>query len=187
MKKNITKKNTGFTLVETLVSIAIFSISILGILSVLASGVTNTTYAKDKMIAGYLAQEGIEYLRNLRDNDALFPTTGNTWSTFVTTMTPCTSGNVCGFNSATIPISVFSCGSDPSGIGCNLYYSSSTGTYNDATGSGAVSSGFTRKVWMTQPAGVNGSNEETIHSEVDWLQGSSPNKIILSENLFNWE
>jgi len=104
------EKNNGFTLVETLVSIAIFSISILGILSVLASGVTNTTYAKNKMIAGYLAQEGIEYVRNLRDNDALFTaTTTFNWGTFTTAMNACSFGNPCGFNSASIPISIFNC------------------------------------------------------------------------------
>ena len=65
MRKLLKQKNTGFTLVETLVAISIFTISILGMLSVLASSIANTTYAKQKMVATYLAQEGIEYIRNI--------------------------------------------------------------------------------------------------------------------------
>jgi prepilin-type N-terminal cleavage/methylation domain-containing protein len=182
MKKNFSQKNSGFTLVETLVAIAIFSISILGILSVLASGITNTTYAKDKMIGGYLAQEGIEYMRNLRDNEALFPANGG-WSAFISTMTTsptiCTSAaSPCGFNSTSMPISFFTCANDS--LGCKLYLNN--GVYNDTAG--GTYSGFTRKVWVNI---INSNNEAIIYSEVDWKQGVTNTSVILSENLFNWE
>lgn len=72
----------GFTLVETLVAISIFTVSLIGIMSVLASGISDTNYAKQKMIAGYLAQEGIECIRNTRDNYILYP--GHTWNEFKT-------------------------------------------------------------------------------------------------------
>ena len=66
------KQNTGFTLVETLVAISIFSVSIVGLMSVLGSGISNTNYAKQKITAYYLAQEGIEYVRNMRDTEVLY-------------------------------------------------------------------------------------------------------------------
>ena len=68
MKIHSQQKNKAFTLIETLVAISIFTMSILGLLSVLASGISNTNYAKQKVAATYLAQEGIEYVRNLRDS-----------------------------------------------------------------------------------------------------------------------
>lgn len=74
------KLNKAFTLVETLVAIAIFSVSILGLMSVLASSISSTNYAKQKAIATYLAQEGIECVRNMRDNYIL----NNNWTGFVT-------------------------------------------------------------------------------------------------------
>ena len=81
--KQKNKLSNGFTLVETLVAISIFTMSILGLMSVLASGISNINYATNKMAASYLAQEGIEYVRNIRDTDSLYTSiTGKTWDTF---------------------------------------------------------------------------------------------------------
>lgn len=81
MKIHSQQKNTGFTLVETLVAISIFTMSILALFSVLAQGISNTGYAKKKMVASYLAQEGVEYVRNMRDNAVLY-TGGGNWASF---------------------------------------------------------------------------------------------------------
>ena len=86
-KLGVTPKGGGFTLVETLVAISIFSVSILGIMSVLASGISHANYAKQKMIALYLAQEGIEYARNIRDTKVLF-SVNNGWGEFRDTPIP---------------------------------------------------------------------------------------------------
>ncbi len=83
MKKFFKQNNKAFTLVETLVAISIFTMSILGLISILASGISNTGYAKNKMTASYLAQEGIEYVRNIRDTDVISAVDGQTgWSKF---------------------------------------------------------------------------------------------------------
>lgn len=82
-KFGVTPKGGGFTLIETLVAISIFSISILAMMAVLADGISDTNYAKTKITASYLAQEGIEYIRNMRDNYVLYTdTTGLTWDDF---------------------------------------------------------------------------------------------------------
>ena len=78
------KNNKGFSLVEVLIAISIFTMTIVTMMSVLSSGITDTTYAKQKIIASYLAQEGIEYVRNIRDNDVLYTgATGKNWNTFI--------------------------------------------------------------------------------------------------------
>jgi Tfp pilus assembly protein PilV len=78
------QKNNGFTLVETLVAVSIFTMSILGLLIVLSGGISDTSYAKKKIIASYLAQEGIEYARNMRDTAVLYNATSpqGGWNNF---------------------------------------------------------------------------------------------------------
>jgi len=71
----------GFTLVETLIAISIFSVSIVSMMSVLGGGVSDINYAKSKMTAIYIAQEGIEYVRNQRDNYVLYNENG--WEKFI--------------------------------------------------------------------------------------------------------
>jgi prepilin-type N-terminal cleavage/methylation domain-containing protein len=82
--KKVHKSNSGFTLVETLIAISIFSVSIIAFMSILGGGISDTSYVKTKIIASYLAQEGIEYVRNMRDNYVLYTNdTGHTWNDFI--------------------------------------------------------------------------------------------------------
>jgi len=168
------QKNTGFTLVETLIAISIFSVSIIAMMSVLGGGISNTNYAKKKMTASYLAQEGIEYIRNMRDNYVLYPVNG-TWNSFKSQLAPCNSGSECGF-STTNPIVISKCTSNPNV--CKIYLDN--GNYN--TNSIGNDSGFTRKIWATTVS----SDEIKIYSAVSWTQGSGSFNITFSENLFNW-
>ena len=84
MKLFFKKTNKAFTLVETLVAISIFTVSLLGFMSILASSISDISYAKQKILASYLAQEGIEYARNLRDSDVISSTISpqDGWATF---------------------------------------------------------------------------------------------------------
>lgn len=181
MKKFFKQKKAGFTLVETLVAVSIFTVSILGLLSVLTQGISNTGYAKRKVIAEYLAQEGIEYIRNMRDTHVLY--SGNTWNSFKTKLSSCVVEHECGFNNAVGVTStdpgyefIFSC-SRPGG--CALYLNN--GDYNSNFG---TNSGFTRKIWMTISGGS--ADEVKIYSDVSWVQGSGTYHITFSENLYNW-
>jgi len=175
-KFGVTPKGGGFTLVETLVAISIFSMSILGLLSVLASSISNTIYAKQKLTADYLAQEGVEYIRNMRDTSVLYSATGQIgWDSFKTKLASCVSGNECGFVKPTVPFNVSPCAALNQ---CKLYINN--GGYD--TVSSGTDSGFVRKVWMTT---IN-ADEVRIFSKVSWTQGSGNYNITFSEDLFNW-
>lgn len=160
-------------------------------MSVLASGISDTGYAKKKMIATYLAQEGIEYMRNMRDNYVLYATNG--WSDFIADnideckMTQTTDS--CYFSDIYPSISMaIAC----SGIKCHLYYDSATGAYSYyGTGtSTGYDSGFIREIKIdpNDSSGdfLNGGQEIKVTSTVRWTQGSGSYNISFSENLFNW-
>jgi type II secretory pathway pseudopilin PulG len=63
-------KNKGFTIVETLVAVAILMISIAGPLVVANQSLKAAQYAKNQSIATFLAQETIEYIKNIKNNNS---------------------------------------------------------------------------------------------------------------------
>lgn len=195
--KQKNNKNTGFTLVETLVAISIFTVSIISLMTILSNGIANTNYAKRKITAEYLAQEGIEYVHNMRDTYMLYSSDAQSgWNIFNTSITPCFSGNGCYFN----PDQLFSYGvsmpvSDVPIIACSptsvrqpcppMAYDTPTST---GTGTGkygydtGVDSGFTRVITATQIS----ADEIKVTSTIYWTQGSGDYNVSFSEDLFNW-
>ena len=174
-KFGVTPKGGGFTLVETLVAISIFTVSILGLLAVLSQGVSDIGYAKKKIIAEYLAQEGIEYIRNMRDTYVLYTIPGG-WTAFKADIAPCGLPDKCGFDNTLLLPDIFVCSTNPEG--CKLF--EDNGNYN--TNSLGDDSGFVRTIY-TDPIGQDGIK---IFSTVSWTQGSGERSITFSENLFNW-
>lgn len=168
-------KCRGFTLVETLVAISIFTMSILGLMSVLTSGIADTSYAKKKMVATYLAQEGIEYVRNIRDTNVI-PGGASGWSAFTGYLG--TGGCAVAAAGCYVNNMVLSQCTGAGGSCQNLSYDDTTGTYGYG---GSTDSGFSRKITVTI-----GTNEVKIISTVSWTQGSGPQSITFSEYLYNW-
>ena len=71
MSKVLTTKfeEKGFTLLETLVSIFVVITGIVGVHATLVKTTNQTNYVSSKFIAVYLAQEGVEIVRNIRDTN----------------------------------------------------------------------------------------------------------------------
>jgi len=194
MKKFYTKENKnerGFTLIETLVATSIFATSILALLVVLSQGIANTGYAKKKIIAGYLGQEGIEYIRNLRDTYVLYSATSQAgWDSFNTKLTSstCQAVNGCYFDDRNVlftdnstPMTDLLLTACPSSScpAATLLYDATTGKYNYVSG---TNSGYNRKMRISQIS----ANETKVFSTISWTQGSGNYSISFSESLFNW-
>lgn|SRR5574343_620778 len=60
------KKDTGFTIVETLVAITILMVAIAGPLTIAQRGLTASIYARDQVTASFYAQEAMEDLKRQR-------------------------------------------------------------------------------------------------------------------------
>lgn len=69
--KRLDHQKGGFTILETLVAIAILILAITAPLAIIAQALRSSYYARDQVTAYYLAQEAIEFLRNRRDNVGL--------------------------------------------------------------------------------------------------------------------
>lgn len=67
--KNNAKK--GFTIVELLLAISIAGIALMGLLGATPVMMYQIGYAKQKSTATYLAQEGVELIRNVRDSNLI--------------------------------------------------------------------------------------------------------------------
>jgi prepilin-type N-terminal cleavage/methylation domain-containing protein len=168
MRTSFKKRNTkgsGFTLVETLVAIAILMIAIAGPLTVAEKGLSAAIYARDQLMASYLAQDGLEYAKNIVDTNRLNigsnPSldTGDYWirdgsydlSTYCTSSLPCTIDTISG--------AVSHCtGSSP--IQCQALTLGS-GDYAQS-GSGQTSS-FTRYFYV-QGFNVNGGSSNNTNN-----------------------
>lgn len=68
MKQACPAMRWGFSLVEVLVTLMVLSIGIAAVSALMIGNIKSSNNAKNQVIASELAQEGIELVRNLRDN-----------------------------------------------------------------------------------------------------------------------
>ncbi len=180
-KLKILNFKKGFTLVETLVAVAILSLSILATFTAVQGGLQASLNAKDKVTAYYLAQEGMEYIRNVRDDNALNVISGgsNTWLTTLSASSgdPCYFGKTCRVDSTTKTAT--DCAND--GATCAfLKQNSSTGLYGYASGTNTQ---FIRSI---QFQSIN-SNEILVTITISWTSRGLPKSFQVTESLFNRE
>lgn len=64
-------KLAGFSFIEVMFSVALVAIGITAVLQLMAGSLDQTLDSKNQVIATELAQEGIELVRNIRDNNWL--------------------------------------------------------------------------------------------------------------------
>ncbi len=69
LKRYDVKTRKGFSILETVVSLAIITIGIIGILSLFTQTIRSGEMSFNQEIAANLAQEGIEVIRNKRDSN----------------------------------------------------------------------------------------------------------------------
>ena len=204
MFKFLKQKNKGFTLVETLVAIAIFTMSVVAMMVILGDSLSNLTYAKRKLTATYLAQEGVEYIRNLRDTYVLYldpgQQTNDAWGLFQANVISNCGGKGCTFDvnqlifnnndQPIIDVVLIPCPFVNNNIPCPyLYYDKNTGEYNyvDTPSDTHINSGFRRRIRVEANNAVYQNIDEIkVISTVYWTQGSGTYEISFSESLFNW-
>ena len=164
----------GFTIVETLVAITVLMMAIAGPLVVASDGLFGADAARDQTIGAYLAQESMESIKNIRDNDL---SSGASWTAGMSACTkssPCDASAIDGVNGAP---SVVSCVGGP----CTIYVE------GDGYGhTGTQVSPFQRQFYLHDPASTaacSSSDECGATVEVYWNEGKTPYSIVLTSEL----
>ncbi|HEX7651231.1 MAG TPA: prepilin-type N-terminal cleavage/methylation domain-containing protein [Candidatus Paceibacterota bacterium] len=169
-------KHQGFTLVETLVAIAIFTIAIVAPFTAASRALAAAAIARDTLVATNLAQEGLEGVRELRTNGYLTDSSDPD-PDLDQYLADCISPKICDVNSA---LTTYAC----TGSACSaLYLNTTTGAYTH-TASGSTVSPFSRTISIQKsPNGQSGTERATV--TVTWTSHGA-HSVILTEDFYDW-
>lgn len=197
MTMNNFAKEKGFTLIETLVAVSILTLSIAGPLFTANSVIVAAENARNQLTASHLAQEGIEYVRWMRDNEYLAayqvsPTTASTasWTEFLTGATPSSIAQCRTSKCMLDPAQPMSAGigsqyslqpcGDVSHPACTpLYLSNDIYTEQSA----GVVTPFTRTIQVVDVT----ATDVRVVSTVSWSYHSTPYTITITSHLTPWQ
>lgn len=194
MKRN--RPQQGFTLIETLVAIAILGIMMGAPFFAINQSIIASDASRDELIGSYLAQEGVEYVRSIRDGNYLYvrqnPSSTETWLYGLdgtdpngnfnpSQYTDCYTPNLCTVDPMNNQVvSYTSTSSVPV-----LYLNNSTYLYSQSSAGGTPTQ-FTRTVQLIPITNNGMSNEVKILVTITWETRNRPYTTIVTEYLDDW-
>lgn len=178
MIENRKQKNKGFTILETLVAISILLLSITGPMTFAQSGLRAAFVSRDQVTAFFLAQDVIEYVKNVRDNNLIDINNGGT-NGWIDGLESCI-GDTCTIDTTTATGSIVSC---PSAVGCDD--TNPLKINNGFFGFDGDSSIFTRVIEIEE---IETNQEAEVTVTITWETHGSigVREIVVRENIFNW-
>ena len=190
-----TQKPKAFTLIETMVAIAILALAVAGPLFTASRAFIAAETSRDQLIASYLAQESLEYVHAMRDDDYLAAyqaggtnISSTAWSTF---LSGAAAGSItqCRASTCTLdPTRLMGTGTgfslNPcSGASCTPLYLAG-GIYTQQSGIiGAVQTPFTRTLQVLDVS----STEVRVVSTVTWSFRGIPYSVSATSHLTSWQ
>ncbi len=181
MKKyspNLNIEASGFTLLEMLFAVIIFSFALISLMGIASKGVIATATARDQLTAQYLAEEGLEIARNMRDSNFLGYQSNISWLDGIDN---CTKTLPCDITYSNPPkLKNISPGS--------ILYRSLDGVYrrSDDNGTGDPTT-FWREVYIDDPEPGMPSNQKKIVSTVHWKQKTFDRSFTTQVYLSDWQ
>ena len=148
----------GFTLIETLIAITVFTVGALSVSVLVERSSFATSVSASQLAAGLLAQEGIEIARNIRDTNLLKIHQGGDESC-KDELASCSTG--CEADYTDLPLSP---GQD---------------RFVEFNGEPTK---FKRKITITSPT----QDSLEVLVEVSWTERASPRSLQAATKLFNW-
>ncbi len=161
------KMRNGFSILETVVSLGIITIGIIGVLGLFTQTIRSGEISFNQEIAINLAQEGIEVIRNQRDSNWIIPNID--WNDGING----TEYKVNFKNDNTWEII--------EATGFQKLYLRSEKIYTHETGNNTQTI-FERKIEIK-----NNTDMLEITSTVQWTERGNTQSIIMKDNLYNWQ
>lgn len=184
------ESGAGFTIIELIITIFILSLAVVGVFGAFSIMVILTSNITDRLTAAYLAQEGVEIIRNIRDNNWLYMDENLGIGAWDDGLLPCKDGSSCRVDYTTT-------GSDSSPVfpwqensylktdETNFFYS-----YRDG-----IKTKFRRKITITCLPDNNCLTDYImkVNVEIFWDEKpsilnptSAPGSIQVEDTLYNW-
>jgi len=189
----------GFTLIESLVSLSIVTLAIVGPISLASTSINASRVVREQLTAFYLAQEGIEIIRNERDINRLFvgapggdaegePDSSNWGDGWL---------SLCSGNGCELLVDATETDLDYRIKSCNdsictanetvLTYNSEKTLYGREATQGWESSPYSRKVSVEKAQSPNEDKEAIVTVTVQWTASSlrRSREVVVTEHLFD--
>jgi prepilin-type N-terminal cleavage/methylation domain-containing protein len=175
---NINITSSGFTLLEMLFALVIFSFALVSLMTIAGRGVITTTNAKEQLLVQYLAEELVEVARNERDTAFI---AGNFENAVTDLLVKCGARGGCDIvytETNEMPELSRSFDCQP------LYYNQETGIFD--TNPENVASGGLSPYCRTLSIRELDSNQIELNATVRWNQRGVDRSYTLTTHLVNW-
>ncbi len=163
-KKN---KSNGFTLVEVLVALTILTVGLIPAFEQATTAIALSGSIRNSLIASNLAEEGVEVIRAIRDDNWF---AGKNFTDLATILSVCQSGCLVQYDTET-PMSLN--GNPP------IKIDPTTGLYQYSTGADTA---FRREITVT----VVSQHEIKILANITWQEQSGLKTYSVEYHLFDW-
>ncbi|MCK5059636.1 MAG: prepilin-type N-terminal cleavage/methylation domain-containing protein [Candidatus Pacebacteria bacterium] len=178
-----TARKKGFTLVETLVALAIVVGAIIGPMVIASQGISFMTYARDQVIAAYLAQDAVEFVIAKKKQSTLnvvYEVPGAT--NWLNGLEACDELEGCIVDTTVTDLSSYTAPVCPFVDGCSpLTFNTETGVYNYTTGENWINSRYTRTVHIIP---LTNPSEAVLTVTITWKHNLITKSFTLKTNIF---
>lgn len=193
MKTFIHKNIDGFTLIETLIAVSILTLAVSGPLYSASRSLVAAQTASSQLIANYLAQEGVEFIRRMRDDEYLLAyqagssdVTGTAWTNFNTKINSCVGTNANCLLDPQLQTGVAADGTRAlkpcSGSECDVtLYLTAGGQFQLANT--VTKTPFSRTIRLET---INASDKR-ITSTVSWTNHGVPYSVTVYDHITPWQ
>ena len=167
---------SGFTLLETIVALALIVSALTGPFALASRGIFGAKFSRSKIIALNLSQEGVELIRQMRENNVL---SGAQWRGL---------SGTCGARCTRLQDGSYqpdvytsaSGSTPPLSSNAPLLFDETSGLYSQTSGTATL---FTRVVDISTPS----ADQMRVLSTVNWIESGIPRRIQLEVALYNWQ